>query len=42
MKISDIIKKLQKIQKEKGDVKIMVCDNEYEVELSEDIIDDRF
>lgn len=31
MKISDVIKKLQEIQKEKGDVKVMVCDNKYEI-----------
>ena len=40
MKISELIKKLQEIQKEKGDVKVMVCDNENEVyELSEDMIE---
>ena len=40
MKISEVIKKLQEIQKEKGDVKVMVCDNENEVyELSEDMIE---
>lgn len=38
--ISELIKKLQEIQKEKGDVKVMVCDNENEVyELSEDMIE---
>lgn len=40
MLISEVIKKLQEIQKEKGDVKVMVCDNENEVyELSEDMIE---
>lgn len=40
MKISELIKKLQEIQKEKGDVKVMVCDNENEVyELSEGMIE---
>ena len=43
MKISEVIKKLQEIQKEKRDVKVMVCDNEKEVyNLSEAMIDDRF
>ena len=40
MVISELIKNLQEIQKEKGDVKVMVCDNENEVyELSEDMIE---
>ena len=40
MVISELIEKLQEIQKEKGDVKVTVCDNENEVyELSEDMIE---
>ena len=40
MLISEVINTLQEIQKEKGDVKVMVCDNENEVyELSEDMIE---
>ena len=40
MLISEVINTLQEIQKEKGDVKVTVCDNENEVyELSEDMIE---
>ena len=40
MVITELINILQEIQKEKGDVKVMVCDNENEVyELSEDMIE---
>lgn len=40
MKISELIERLQEIQEDKGDVKVMVCDNENEVyELSEDMIE---
>ena len=40
MLISEVINTLQEIQKEKGDVKVTVCDNENEVyELSEDRIE---